>query len=82
MYVDSREKVTARYQASLTFTILFTGRVVRGTCRIVLLSYFRLHVIVDLPIEKRVHGDWELQTDWNSFTKSTQGMGLAYRFVV
>lgn len=77
MYVDSREKVTARYQVNQN-SYIYTQ-----TLRVpVVILLFLCLLLVDMPIKERSHGVWELQTEGHSFTKGSKGMGLAHSFVV
>lgn len=83
MYVDSREKVTARYQVIDMFKKNKKELLVHSP------SYFdnnnrmpSFFFPANLSIKARSHGVRKLQTEGHTFTESSQGLGMEDSFVV
>lgn len=78
LYIDPREKVTARYQVLSAFHKL-----------IVSLMYclwpnlpVRLLLLAHLSIKERGHDIWKPEAGWDAVTKSPKGLGLAHCYTV
>lgn len=79
MYVDSREKVTARYQVTFQSDQTLSAYHFHGTPEPCVLNpcFIYLYDAVNLPIKEGSHGVWEFQANRHTFTKSSQGLGMA-----
>ena len=87
MYVDSREKVTARYQVisqidqivvSLYLFLLSQDLVYWFHASFAFITYNA----ANMSIKEGSHGVWKLQANRHSFTESSQGLGLANSSVI
>lgn len=69
MYVDTREKVTARYQV-MKLILKCLSSLLLGHKRKRLSGFYTFFLLnpADLPIQKRSDGFWKLKTEWNTST--------------
>lgn len=82
MFVDSREKVTARYQVgSRSRQTIFAHCLITAhefhKYNIIMYFGFVFGFVVELSIKEGSDGVWKLKADGHSFTKSSQRMGMA-----
>jgi hypothetical protein len=78
LYVDPREKVTARYQvlSALHLRIVSLRYCVWPNLPICLL------LSAHLSIKERGHDIWKPEAGWDAATKSAEGLGLAHCYTI